>query len=309
MSASSHLPWHRLFGIALTEQFAGTPWRVELELELALRSQRLDVVLIERTPGAATAGAPALPDGLEGLRAHNLLTYKSIRESLDVWALDELLAHYVNYRKLNPVASEATGSSSPSGRGTRRLRPAEDFGLYAVTTRAPDALAARVTLQPTSWSGVYDVLWGARLIRIIVLNEIESHPRNAPWELFSADAGRIRHGLAHYRPTDEAARRLLYQLYFTHRLEFSDMAHTIEELMREVDRQIAENMTPELLRELAASMTPEQFRKVLETVPAEERVRGLPAEERLRGLPAEERLLGLAPEELERLRELLNRPN
>jgi hypothetical protein len=38
--------WHRLFGIALMEVFEGAPWRVELEQELALRSQLLDVAII-----------------------------------------------------------------------------------------------------------------------------------------------------------------------------------------------------------------------------------------------------------------------
>ena len=38
-----HTPWHRLFGIALTDLFAGRPWRVELEKELALKSQRLEL--------------------------------------------------------------------------------------------------------------------------------------------------------------------------------------------------------------------------------------------------------------------------
>ncbi len=45
-------PWHRLFGIALTDLFTGRPWRVELELELALKSQRLDVLIIERLSGS-----------------------------------------------------------------------------------------------------------------------------------------------------------------------------------------------------------------------------------------------------------------
>lgn len=47
--------------------------------------------------------------------------------------------------------------------------------------------------------------------------------------------------------------------------------------------------------------------QLLESVPAERRVRGLPAEERLRGLSLEERLAGLSPEDAARLRELLER--
>ncbi|MCB1920192.1 MAG: hypothetical protein KDJ28_09475 [Candidatus Competibacteraceae bacterium] len=39
----------------------------------------------------ASGGAGELPDGLENLRRHNLLTYKSQREAMDGWAFDELL--------------------------------------------------------------------------------------------------------------------------------------------------------------------------------------------------------------------------
>ncbi|WP_006786119.1 hypothetical protein [Thiorhodospira sibirica] len=39
--------WHRVFGLALVDLFADAPWVVELELELALKSQLLDVAIIE----------------------------------------------------------------------------------------------------------------------------------------------------------------------------------------------------------------------------------------------------------------------
>jgi len=60
------LRWHRLFGIALTDLFTDTPWRVELEKELALSSQLLDVAIIARTAEMAGPGAVAaeLPDGV-----------------------------------------------------------------------------------------------------------------------------------------------------------------------------------------------------------------------------------------------------
>ena len=57
-----HTPWHRLFGIALTDLFTGRPWRVELEKELALKSQRLDVLIIERLPGAAAVTDTVIRD-------------------------------------------------------------------------------------------------------------------------------------------------------------------------------------------------------------------------------------------------------
>jgi hypothetical protein len=133
--------WHRLFGLTLTDVFQGTPWRVELEKDLAMQRQLLDVVIIEQT--APDGAMPDLPDGLDNLRAHNLLTYKSKQETLDGWALDELIGHYVNYRKLI--------SPKPG------LLPESDFQLYAVATRYPQGLVREATLQPTAQPGVYDV--------------------------------------------------------------------------------------------------------------------------------------------------------
>ncbi|MBK1703384.1 hypothetical protein [Halochromatium glycolicum] len=160
--------WHRLFGIALTQLFQGAPWRVELEYELALQRQLLDVVIIEAPePGSPPPLPPDLPDGLEALRAHNLLTYKSQHEALDAWALDELVGHYINYRKLTLDAKGA------------RL-PADAFGLYAVATRDPKALAAQHRLEPAGAPGLYDLAWGSQVVRLIVLNTIEQTPRNAP---------------------------------------------------------------------------------------------------------------------------------
>jgi hypothetical protein len=78
--------WYQAFGIALMEIFAGAPWRVELEQELALKSQLLDVAIIEATNEDAERHHPGeRPDGLENLRAHNLLTYKSRHEVLTAW--------------------------------------------------------------------------------------------------------------------------------------------------------------------------------------------------------------------------------
>jgi hypothetical protein len=168
--------WHRLFGLTLTDVFSDSPWWVELEKDLALQRQLLDVVIIERiAPGGAAAD---LPDGLDNLRAHNLLSYKSKREPLDGWALDELIGHYVNYRKL---LSPKPGLLSES-----------DFQLYAVATRYPQGLVRGAALQPTLLPGVYDVQWGTPTIRLVVLNQIDPHPRNAAWELFSTRQDRIR---------------------------------------------------------------------------------------------------------------------
>lgn len=269
--------WHRLFGLTLTDVFQDTPWRVELEKDLAMQRQLLDVVIIEQT--ASGGAAVDLPDGLDDLRAHNLLTYKSKREPLDGWALDELIGHYVNYRKL---------ISPKSG-----LIPESDFQLYAVATRQPQGLERDATLQPTTRPGVYDVKWCSPTIRLIVLNAIEQHPRNAPWELFSTRQDQIRHGATHYRPRRHETWELLRCLYLAHILEDPTMAYTMEDFIREARQRFLQELTLE------------EQRAIVDRLPPEERLRGLKPEERLRGLEVEEWLRGLGPEELRQLEEYL----
>src|SRR5256714_14636342 len=89
--------WHRLFGLLLTDFFTGSPFTVEVERDLSQQQQLLDVVVVRRGRGRF---AGRLPAGLEGLAAHNLVSFKSHREALDGWAMKELVGHYVAYRKL-----------------------------------------------------------------------------------------------------------------------------------------------------------------------------------------------------------------
>src|SRR5438034_7664996 len=89
--------WHRLFGLLLTDFFSGSPFVVEVERDLSVQQQLLDVVVVRRGRGRFPG---RLPDGLEALVAHNLITFKSHREALDGWAVKELVGHYVAYRKL-----------------------------------------------------------------------------------------------------------------------------------------------------------------------------------------------------------------
>src|SRR5438552_16070167 len=113
--------WHRLFGLLLTDFFTGTPFTVDVERDLSQQQQLLDVVIVRRGRGRF---AGDLPDGLDVLAAHNLLSFKSHREPLDDWAMKELVGHYVAYRKLV--------SPSPS-----ELLPEGHFQLYAVCARFP----------------------------------------------------------------------------------------------------------------------------------------------------------------------------
>ena len=133
------IDWHRLFGLTLTDYFTGSAYRIEMETDLSIKQQLLDILIIEQEEGSPVTQPPA---GLDNLSRHNLMTYKSLHQPLDAWALDELVGHYVNYRKQRSPSFEA-------------LLPAEDFSLYAVTAThiRRDTLNGRAGLRPRQAHG------------------------------------------------------------------------------------------------------------------------------------------------------------
>jgi hypothetical protein len=259
-------PWHRLFWLSLIDFFRGLPVSVEFEKDLSLKQQLLDVVLIRK----GTEPLPCrLPDGFEDLAAHNLVSFKSYQEALDGWALNELVGHYVNYRK----------QSSPS---MQELLPEADFRLFAVSVRFPQALARQVTLTPVQ-PGVYEARHFTGVIRLVVVHELPQEEHNALLHLFSAREDQLRYGATHYRPRSGETTSLLLQLFKRYRLEAT--------LMKDALQQMAEETIEELLKELPAE-------KLLKALPAEKRLEGLSTEQRLEGLPVEKRLEGLSTDEL-----------
>ncbi|MGH7169839.1 MAG: hypothetical protein ACRELG_06130 [Gemmataceae bacterium] len=176
-------PLHRLFGLSWIDFFRGTSIAVETELDLSLKQQFLDLVLIRKEPGPLPR---PLPDGFEDLAAHNLVTFKSHQEALDGWALWELVGHFVNYRK----------QASPS---LQDLLPEDDFRLFAVCARFPHNLAQQVALTPLR-EGVYEMQGLALRIRVIVVHQLPLQEHNAMLHLFSAREELLRYGREHYRP-------------------------------------------------------------------------------------------------------------
>jgi hypothetical protein len=282
------IDWHRLFGLALMDLFAGTPYAVELEKDLSVRQQFLDVVILRRGDGVLSE---RLPDGLDNLAEHNLLTYKSLHEPLDDWALKELTGHYVNYRKQIAV-----------GAG---LLPENAFRLYGVATRFPAKLAAEMPLAPLM-QGVYRGERGTDAIRIVVLNEVAEAEHNALWHLFSAVAERVDWGADHYRGHTPEIAAVKRQLAARYRLEGLEMSYTLADFRRDVAREYIAELSPDERRRLIEDMSPEER---LRGLPPEERLRGLPPEERLRDVPPEEMLRALPADVRARLKQLLARDN
>lgn len=265
---SNPRPLHRLFGLSWIDFFQGTAITVETEIDLSLKQQFLDVVLIRK--GSEPIPRP-LPDGFEDLAAHNLVTFKSHQEALDGWTLCELVGHYVNYRK----------QYSPS---MQDLLPESDFRLLAVCARFPQNLTQQVTLTPVR-AGVYETRLVTMSARIIVVHQLPREEHNALLHLFSAREELLRYGREHYRPHSPETSSLLYKLFQTYG-EDLNMPDKLKEFVRQT------------IDELLQSLSVEERLKGLS---AEEVAKALPVEERLKGLSADEMVKSLPPEVLEAL--------
>jgi len=262
------MEWHRLLGLTLTDYFADSSYSVELEKDLSLKQQFLDVVIIEKKNGASPT---ELPDGFENLAAHNLVTYKSLRESLDGWTVEELVGHYVNYRK----------QVSPS---LKDLLPAEEFRLYAVSTLYPKNLAKQINFTPAG-KGIYDVKWGVRTIRVIVTNQISEEKRNAVWLLFSGIPEKVRYGAEHYRGHLGEMSSIMNQLFVKYKTEgVLAMPYTIEDYRRDYVLEYLDRLSPD---------------EILKKIRAEELLKRLSADDRLKGLSLDELLKNFSPEDIE----------
>ena len=123
--------WHRLMGVTLADVLPSSLLGVEAEREVSVKRQFLDIVIVRKRPGEISE---PLPDGLDDLAQHNLVTYKSQHQALDAWAIEELIGHMVSYRKLV--------SPSPV-----KLLPREQFQMYGISTRYPEKLRSEVKLE------------------------------------------------------------------------------------------------------------------------------------------------------------------
>ena len=215
---NSRQQWHRLFGLMLQDQFYGSPYRVEVEVDVSRQAQLLDVVIVEQEAPNHWSDADLLPDGLESLKAHNLITFKSHHESLNDWAIKELIGYYVNYRK----------QISPKN----KLIAQHDFGLYAVCHRYPQKLSDY--LHPGAVPGIYELKWGIDIIRVIILSQMSLEPKNDLWQLFSHQRSQVELACRRYHPHhQEQGFAVLRRIVEAYQLEFPDMAYTFEQFAKE----------------------------------------------------------------------------
>ncbi len=208
----------------------------------------------------------ALSDGFEDIATHNLVTFESYQEPLDAWCLQELMGHYVNYRK----------QVSPS---LKDLLPETEFKLFAVCVRVPQFLPAMASVRRVQ-PGVYDVEALGKVIRVLVVHELQQRTGNALLMLFSARLDLIRYGIEHFRQRSRETSTLLWRFLQQYELEGALMPTALEEL-----KQFAKETIDMILSEMSP----------------EERLNGVPLEERLKGLTPDE-LLGALPQDVRKAR-------
>jgi hypothetical protein len=256
------LDWHRLFGLVLTDFFTDSPFAVEIERDLSEQQQFLDVVILRRGRGRF---ASRLPDGLDGLVEHNLITFKSHREALDGWTMKDLVGHYVAYRKLV--------SASPS-----ELLSEDRFRLYGVCARFPHNLSGQVPWQQQQ-PGVYDCRWGTDVVRIVVAGELPREPHNAPLHLFSASPLLVGFGRDAYRRRSAQTSTLLGELFKRFQGEGFTMSYTMEDFQRDYAKKYFPRLTSGERREVIQLLPPEEQQEVANSLPLEKRLEGLSAEQ------------------------------
>jgi hypothetical protein len=267
--------WHRIFGLILYDFFSNSPYHVELEIDLSKKEQLLDLVLVRKASGVFQGH---LPDGMENLVDHNLITFKSLQETLDAWTVKELIGHYVNYRK----------QYSPT---MKELLPEEQFRLFGICARFPEQLSKQIALTKIQ-DGVYDCLWGTDTVRLLVIRDLPQNERNAMLQLFSAVDDQRSYAQMHYQQKSQETSSLIQDLLNLYREEGLAMPYTMEDYKKEVKQRVLKELTLEERLEGVSTQ------EVVKALPTEEVVKALSPEDVVKSLPPEERVKGLLPEDL-----------
>ena len=271
------IEWHRLFGIALVDFFRDSPFDVELEKDLSLKKQQLDVVILRKKPGEFPR---KLPDGLDSLVDHNLISFKSHQDALTPWSIKELLSYYVNYRKQVSPASY-------------QLLTEDKFKLFAVCARFPHQLHGKLPLEEQA-SGVHLCRLGIEEVTVIVLRDLPEEEHNAMLHLFSAVPKKIEYAKDFYQQCSQETSTLIQQLLLHYKKEGIDMPYTMEDFRRDAREYTIREMLKEYsLDELLAKFSKEE---ILKKFPPEERLQGISPDKRLEGISPDKRLEGISPD-------------
>jgi hypothetical protein len=275
--------WHRYLFLLLRDYLDGTRHTVESEYDVSQQQQKLDILIIRREEktGDLPDSERPMPDGF-ALGEHTLISFKSFQETLDDWAILELIHHYVAYRKL----------ASPN---PKRLLPEDDFVLIAFTARLPENLRQQFPLEEIS-EGVYNLRVLSLNIRIVVANSLPETEENAMLQLFSASRNIVLNAQRRYRRKSQTTSGLLNELLTLYQDE--ELMKTIAEELQEIDERVAMRVLPKIFPKILPQLLPQvPTQQILDLVPHDQLLKGLTTEERLKDVPMEDRLKDVPIEE------------
>jgi hypothetical protein len=258
--------WHHVLGNALRDYFSDTCYSVGIDRELKIK-QFVDILIIEEHEGE---NREHRLKGFENLSKYNVITYKSLRQPLDSWALDELTSYYVLFRKMISPDQD-------------KLISEEEFKLYGISTRFPEKLKKQELLEYKN-PGVYEITRGSKKIEILIICEMPREKKAALWQMFNTKTEMIEYGLSEYKWKREDYRKLVFtELVMKYQEEGIKMSYTEKDFKRDVALDIIGFLSTE---------------ERLQGLRPEERLQGLRPEERLQGLQAEQILKNLSAEEI-----------
>ena len=261
--------------MALVDFFSNTNYLVEIEKELKI-PQFLDYLVVNKVKDTDENDSLILPDGMESLSQYNLLTFKSSKQPLDRWAIDELICYYVLFRKI----------ISPSG---QKLIPENEFKLFAIATRFPNKLSSELNLIQLK-EGVYRLKHGEQPVTIIVISRLPKDQKNAIFHLLSTNSEKIEFGLTEYKWNHEDLKYfVIKEMFQRFKKEGIQMSYTVEDFKREV---------------LKKSLPSLSVQERLEGLRAEDVLSVFRPEKLLKGMRPEDRLKGLQPEDIEILKSI-----
>ncbi|MBF0235758.1 MAG: hypothetical protein HQK65_22385 [Desulfamplus sp.] len=154
--------WHRLWGLMVAPLFERLGCEVIVELDLSVKIQRLDMVVVTRQESINFNDVdPDYYQGFENLNEHNLLSFKSFNEVFNMAAIEEFYGHFTNYKKMRNLENQS-----------------EKINLYAVTHHFPEKLFNRYSntefLECVTKNRIYD-LKVFTPVRFIITNTFD-HP-------------------------------------------------------------------------------------------------------------------------------------
>jgi hypothetical protein len=271
--------WHKILGVTLVDYFTDTPYSVEIEKELKI-PQYLDYIILENTqPEKYQLVDP--PDGLENLCNHNLITYKSVHESMNGWAINELISYYVLYRKILRVKDGGDDKQKKN-----QLKPSSQFKLIAVATRYPVSLLTKERYIKLK-EGVYQIERGDQTVDIIVISQLPKTKNNAFWHLFGNEQQYVEFGFENYKWKRNDLKHSVYSKLLQ-LMEVNKMSYTVKDFQLEV---LFDCFTKE---EILGRYKPEDRLKGLGPG---DLLKGLGPGDLLKGLRVKDQQAGLKPED------------